>query len=188
MTISVVDPSGAVIANASVELSTKAGCDKRATTGPDGRASLQLPAGRYDLRIAENSFRTVKRVIVVTEPQVISVTLGDASCTVCIEVDPSSENLNVQVVDTKGQPVPGVRAWFHSPHDDAFNSYVEMGSEGRVSLKMPFPSLYEVTFIKDGFLQHESVITLQRGEEVRLKAILEPGTSCADSTTAETRR
>src|SRR5581483_5319274 len=80
----VVDPSGAVIPEATVKVtSTRGGAERRAKTGPDGEFFFpQLSAGRYQLEAAAPGFATSAREVVYEgAPVHLRITLSTAGLT-----------------------------------------------------------------------------------------------------------
>jgi hypothetical protein len=81
--LSVKDQSGAAVANAHVQIVPQPdNIGKNLTTDGDGKLSLGVPPGSYDLRVESSGFMTATKRIeaIAATPQVIEIVLKVGSC------------------------------------------------------------------------------------------------------------
>ena len=106
----VTDPSGAVVAGATITLRDESGKTRQTTTGTDGSFHLtELPAGRYDLMATATGFKTKEQSIELKASEVAMMApvldVGTASETV--EVSGAAPTLETESASvSRIMPVP----------------------------------------------------------------------------------
>jgi uncharacterized protein YfaS (alpha-2-macroglobulin family) len=96
----VIDPTGAVIADAQVEVHNLTnGTIRNAQTNPTGEINLSgLPAGDYEVRVSQAGFMTASREITLQprDRAVLSVTLNIGSASETVEVTSAAPVINTE--------------------------------------------------------------------------------------------
>jgi Carboxypeptidase regulatory-like domain/TonB dependent receptor len=104
----VVDPTGAVISNASVTIKNKAtGAERKISSAEDGTFSVAaLPAGNYEVSTQAQGFRTLQQEIIVATGSVVTVEakmqVGQTSEIVTVEGNGAAQ------VNTESHSIDGV--------------------------------------------------------------------------------
>ena len=107
--IEVKDSNGGLIPNAQVQISTsRKNVGNDLTAGDDGKLSVDVPMGSYDLSVTYPGFRPFAKHIEVQNDshQSIAVVLEVGGCTQCVTV--TIPTLVIQVVDPNWLPIFGV--------------------------------------------------------------------------------
>lgn len=108
----VTDPTGAVVAGATITLRDASGKTRQTTTGTDGSFHLtQLPAGRYDLMATATGFKTNQQSIELKPSEVAMMQpvldVGTVSEAVTVEVTGAAPTLETESASvSRIMPVP----------------------------------------------------------------------------------